>query len=162
MAATQKIELPALKIEQITLMLIGDSPLIVHAWSEKAKKQMLDKQMKKATSGKEAKNPLHPAFEWNDKAAAHAFRIEQAKYLIRSVEVVVEERPEAKPIRAFVSVVREEDRSYTSVSDALSAPDLRQQVLTTALRELVAWRDRYAELVELATVFAAIDEARAA
>lgn len=57
MAATQKIELPALQIEQITLMLIGDSPLIVHAWSEKAKKQMLDKQMKKATKGKEAKDP---------------------------------------------------------------------------------------------------------
>lgn len=57
MAATQKIELPALKIEQITLMLIGDSPLIVHAWSEKAKKQMLDKQMKKATKGREAKDP---------------------------------------------------------------------------------------------------------
>ena len=57
MAATQKIELPALQIEQITLMLIGDSPLIVHAWSEKAKKQMLDKQMKKASKGKEAKDP---------------------------------------------------------------------------------------------------------
>ncbi|WP_298165121.1 hypothetical protein [Novosphingobium sp.] len=57
MAATQKIELPALKIEQITLMLIGDSPLIVHAWSEKAKRQMLDKQMKKASKGKEAKDP---------------------------------------------------------------------------------------------------------
>jgi hypothetical protein len=57
MAATQKIELPALKIEQITLMLIGDSPLIVHAWSEKAKRQMLDKQMKKASSGKAAKDP---------------------------------------------------------------------------------------------------------
>lgn len=57
MAATQKIELPALQIEQITLMLIGDSPLIVHAWSEKAKRQMLEKQMMKATKGKEPKDP---------------------------------------------------------------------------------------------------------
>lgn len=57
MAAAQKIELPALSIQTITLMLVGDSPLIVHAWSEKAKRQMLDKQMKKASKGKEAKDP---------------------------------------------------------------------------------------------------------
>lgn len=34
-----------------------DAPLICHRWSEKAKKQMLDKQMKRATKAKEAKNP---------------------------------------------------------------------------------------------------------
>lgn len=51
------IELPPLDIRTVTFMLIGDSPLIVHAWSEKAKRQMLDKQMKKATKGREAKDP---------------------------------------------------------------------------------------------------------
>jgi hypothetical protein len=54
---TQKIELPALKIETVHFTLVGDSPLIVHAWSEKAKKQMLDKQMKRATKAREAKDP---------------------------------------------------------------------------------------------------------
>ena len=39
------------------LRLIGDSPLICHRFSEKAKKQMLDKQMKKATNAKAAKDP---------------------------------------------------------------------------------------------------------
>lgn len=57
MAAATKIELPALRIQTLSLMLVGDSPLIVHAWSEKAKRQMLDKQMKKATKAKEAKDP---------------------------------------------------------------------------------------------------------
>lgn len=56
MAAT-KIELPPLRIERVQLMLVGDSPLIVHAWSEKAKRQMLDKQMKKAAQAKAAKDP---------------------------------------------------------------------------------------------------------
>lgn len=51
------IELPPLNIQTVTFVLIGDSPLIVHAWSEKAKRQMLDKQMKKATKAKEAKDP---------------------------------------------------------------------------------------------------------
>lgn len=58
MAATEtSVVLPPLRIETIRVTLIGDTPLIVHRWSEKAKKQMLDKQMKKASAGKEAKNP---------------------------------------------------------------------------------------------------------
>lgn len=57
MSSTQRIELPPLALQTVALTLIGDSPLIVHAWSEKAKKQMLDKQMKRATNAKEAKDP---------------------------------------------------------------------------------------------------------
>lgn len=51
------IELPALNIQQMDITLIGDTPLICHQWSEKAKKSMLDKQMKKAKPAKEAKDP---------------------------------------------------------------------------------------------------------
>lgn len=62
MAAAAKkdvgIELPALNIGVMEITLIGDSPLIVHAWSEKAKKEMLGKQMKQAKGAKEAKDPL--------------------------------------------------------------------------------------------------------
>lgn len=107
-------------------------------------------------------SPLHPLFEWNDTIAAQNYRVDQARGVIRSIEVVIEDRPEQKPVRAFVSVVRENDRTYTSVQDAMSDPKLREQVLRAALAELEAWRRRYAELVELANVFAAIDEARAA
>jgi hypothetical protein len=55
--STATVTLPPLKIETVQVTLVGDTPLIVHRWSEKAKKQMLDKQMKKATAGKEAKDP---------------------------------------------------------------------------------------------------------
>lgn len=51
------IELPALNIGLMEVTLVGDSPLIVHAWSSKAKREMLDKQMKAAKGAKEAKNP---------------------------------------------------------------------------------------------------------
>jgi len=44
-------------IQRVQLSLVGDSPLISHAWSEKAKKMMLDKQMKRGTQAKEAKDP---------------------------------------------------------------------------------------------------------
>ncbi|MCW5615844.1 MAG: hypothetical protein KIT32_12045 [Rhodocyclaceae bacterium] len=51
------IELPKLNLQRMEIMLVGDSPLITHKWSEKAKKEMLDKQMKKAKTAKEAKDP---------------------------------------------------------------------------------------------------------
>ncbi len=107
--------------------------------------------------------PLHPAFEWDDAKAAGAYRIGQAAHMIRHIDVVVE-KPEGQPqpIRAFVSVKRDEDRSYTSVQHALSDADLRAQVVSQAWAELEAWRKRHAELVEFAKVFAVMDQARAA
>jgi hypothetical protein len=52
-----KFEVPTLALQVANIRIVGDSPLICHAWSEKAKKQMLDKQMKKAKQGKTAKDP---------------------------------------------------------------------------------------------------------
>lgn len=49
--------LPKLEIRTLQVTIVGDSPLICHRWSEKAKQQMLDKQMGIATSGREHKNP---------------------------------------------------------------------------------------------------------
>ena len=53
---TATAELQAIKVEQTTISIKGLSPLIMHRWSEKARKEMLDKQMKK-TVKKEAKSP---------------------------------------------------------------------------------------------------------
>ena len=52
------IVIPRIDVKEITFKVVGTSSLIVHAWSEKAKKMMLDKQMKKASAGREAKNPF--------------------------------------------------------------------------------------------------------
>ena len=40
-----------------TVWLIGDTPLIVHAWSEKARREMLAKQTKATKAGKEVRDP---------------------------------------------------------------------------------------------------------
>jgi len=53
----QVIEIPALDIKLMELKLEGDSPLICHAWSNKAKELMLNRQMKKAQQAKKAKDP---------------------------------------------------------------------------------------------------------
>lgn len=52
------LEIPQLNLGTFTLKIIGDSPLIVHAWSDKAKEMLLNKQMKKASTGREAKDPF--------------------------------------------------------------------------------------------------------
>lgn len=52
-----KVELPQIDLGVFTVNIIGDSPLIVHKWSHKAKEEMLGKQMKKASKGKDAKVP---------------------------------------------------------------------------------------------------------
>lgn len=54
--ATKTAELQKIKVETATISVKGLSPLIMHRWSEKARKEMLDKQMKK-TVKKEAKSP---------------------------------------------------------------------------------------------------------
>lgn len=53
----EQIVIPALQIKTVDLHIVGDSPLISHAWSEKAKLMMLEKQQKKATSAKEVRRP---------------------------------------------------------------------------------------------------------
>lgn len=52
------IEIPNLALETIDINLIGVSPLICHAWSEKALRAMADKQQKKAVAGRKAKEPF--------------------------------------------------------------------------------------------------------
>lgn len=58
METTQTISLPKLNKATLTLTLIGDTPLICNRFSEKAKQEMLDKQMGKAKAAKhERKDP---------------------------------------------------------------------------------------------------------
>lgn len=53
----QKAVVAEMLIKRASIKIVGDSSLIVHAWSEKAKREILDKQMKKAKAAKEAKDP---------------------------------------------------------------------------------------------------------
>jgi hypothetical protein len=62
------IVLPKLNIQRAVLTLVGDSALICHAWSEKAKKLMLDKQMKRAKTAQAAKDPQQ---DYQDSLYAH-------------------------------------------------------------------------------------------
>jgi hypothetical protein len=79
MAAKQKsadaevVTLKPIRIKQIEVKVVGDTSLIVHRWSKKATRMMLDKQTKKASGGREVRDPeqefvdtLYIMGDWND------------------------------------------------------------------------------------------------
>lgn len=110
-----------------------------------------------------ASNPLsslHDHFEWDDRVAAQGYRLEQARYLLRSLVVVVDGGP---AVRAFLSVVVEEGsrQTFEPLQRVMTSVELRRQVLMAAARELEAFRKKYEEYEELASVFAAIEATRA-
>lgn len=106
------------------------------------------------------KSPLHPAFEWDDRKAAHHYRLDQAGQLIRSVVVTIDGKSQATPIRAFVNVGDGEERGYTSVSLAMGDEIMRAQVIARAWKELEDWRKRYEDLLEFSKLFEVIDEVK--
>lgn len=55
--STNEIIVHPLNIGVIPMKIVGLRPLIFHQWSEKAKQMILDKQMKKATKGREIRDP---------------------------------------------------------------------------------------------------------
>lgn len=54
----EAVELPPLVLDKVNIHVVGISPLIVHNWSEKAIRMMLDKQTGKASKGREKKDPF--------------------------------------------------------------------------------------------------------
>jgi hypothetical protein len=57
-------------------------------------------------SAKNKKSALHSYFEWDDKAAAHKFRIKQAAILLSNIQVVVIKDGKPKTLRAFETITR--------------------------------------------------------
>ena len=56
---TETVEIKPIKMNIIEVTLVGDTPLISHAWSEKAKRMMLEAQQGKSKGKKkEIKNPV--------------------------------------------------------------------------------------------------------
>lgn len=56
---TELIEIKPIEIKKTKIRIVGDTPLIMHAWSAKAKRQILEKEIGATkTKAKEAKNPI--------------------------------------------------------------------------------------------------------
>lgn len=105
-------------------------------------------------------SPLHRHFEWDDGAAAEAYRMDQARGLIRAVVAIyVSDEKPATRVRAFVHIPEPGAPHYRATGHAMSQVKTRDLVLKQALRELQAWRQKYKDLKEFAALFDAVDEA---
>lgn len=104
-------------------------------------------------------SPLHSFFEWDDTAAAHQHRLQQARGLIRAVVAIYvrEDRPAVKH-RAYVHIPEGETSHYREASHAMSVKATREAVLKRALAELIGWQKRYHDLHEFADFFEQVEQ----
>lgn len=109
----------------------------------------------------DAKNPdspLHEVFDWNNKSAAHKYRLVTARNLVRSIEVEIIDMP---PVVFFANVkLTGGDRVYKRIYEVMSDAELRQQVLEEALEYFERGRTRWESLKELSEIFRAIDSVK--
>lgn len=96
---------------------------------------------------------LHGQFQWDDSKAAEEFRIWQARKLIVSVEV---EYHDGEKRQVWVSPLPARGKGYRQLVDVLSEEESRAQFLAQALDELTRLYAKYADLHELAGVWAEV------
>lgn len=107
-------------------------------------------------AAKSKRNPLHEEFEWDDAVAANEHRLEQARWMLRSIQIVREDVRTDRPqrlyevVRTRVEGERKARNVYRTVDDIMADPQTRAELLSRALRELVSWQQRYRGLQELA------------
>lgn len=112
------------------------------------------------TFAEDPKTALHKRFEWDDNKAAHEYRLEQARYIIR-VAVIVNPST-GENIRTYVSLRNDRDNgdSYRTMVDVLNDKKLFNMMLEDALTDLHTFENKYDSLKEagkLKKVFAAIE-----
>jgi len=102
---------------------------------------------------------LHAEFEWDDTEAAHQFRLEQARKIIRLNIDVIETPNGNVRMPVYVSLVsdRRGGGGYRALTDVMSSAEMRAQLLQQAIDELQRVRRKYESLRELTPVFAALD-----
>ena len=111
---------------------------------------------------KKPRNPLHKEFEWDDSEAATEYRLEQARRMLRSIQVVREEVPD-RPMRVYEIVTQPavkdmpERKVYDDIGKIMADPVSRDELLGRAIRDALTYKRKYAQLQELSQVFAALD-----
>lgn len=98
-------------------------------------------------AAREEDSPLHGCFIWDDSEAGEAYRLIQARTLIRSVVLVREDRP---PRTVYGHVPERGEGEYQPLEIIASRPDLYLAALAEAREDLAAAQRRVGELLEVA------------
>lgn len=107
-------------------------------------------------------SPLHYGLTWDDAAAAHKCRLDEARDLINSTCVVVMVGGKEHRSPAFISITLDtntgtREKKYVEITEAMIDPASREALLAQAKRELESFRRKYQMLQELSDIFAALD-----
>lgn len=103
-------------------------------------------------------SPLHNAFEWDDTAAAHQHRLNQARRLIVSIRIL--NSPVGKPTTAFVSVkTPSKGREYVPTVEAMTDDELRERVLAEVRTFIESLERRYAHFQEVSDLLGGLKKA---
>lgn len=98
---------------------------------------------------RDVNHPLHCEFEWDDSVAAEAYRVVQAKQLIRDITIVKDESD--KKDRGFV-ITPGQNHVYVPLHDALNNEVWKNNLLDAAKRDMIAFIAKYRRLTELTKV----------
>jgi len=110
---------------------------------------------------------IHGCFEWDDSAAAKEHRLNQARYMLRSIEVVVETTSSVSggdaskdiEIRAFHNVeTAANEKVYVTLTQAKENDNYWNQVKEKALSEIKSWQAKYSSIEEFEVIFSAIEQ----
>lgn len=102
-------------------------------------------------------SPIHRYFDWNNKSAAHKYRLLTARNLINALYIKIED----VETRAYEHVFLKSENSpcYVTTDKVFSEKDLVDQVIEQALKELLYWKSKYSLYKEkLPYVFPAINK----
>ena len=105
---------------------------------------------------------LHPLFEWDDSKAAEKYREKQAQSIICNIvisnDVETESGSEKVYVRAIVNT-NERSSKYQTIERTVTRKDDYTLLLAAALKELKAFKKKYASLSsDLSWLFEGIDK----
>ena len=109
-------------------------------------------------AARDPQSPLHDRFEWDDTAAANAWRLVQARQLIRSVHVnvTVDDRVISTVHYVRDPMVEAEDQGYVSVDQLRSEPDNARAMLRYEVSRALACLQRAEDLAAVLGVQAEV------
>lgn len=120
----------------------------VHDLAKKLRREVTPKDV--LSDAQDRNSPYHGYFEWNDRKAAAAHRLQQARQLLGHLKVVYhDELGKEVRVREYVRLVHEspathELRSgYFPRQKAMTNSGLEQQCVERAITELESWMNRW-------------------
>ena len=105
-------------------------------------------------------SPLHEAFDWDDASAAHQYRLDQARSLIRSVKFEVQVTEHTMVCPVYIHDPKADGQGYISVQRIKTHDDIKREALAREIDSIFSAAQRAVGLAAglgLSREFTALD-----